>query len=109
MGRDIRLSADRIAGYRNFVNKLWNADRYRQLKAGDLDASGGGSCAMPDVPRLMPTRWIRSRLAAAVAEGVEELHGLAQNDVDLHVLAIGEVHPRLRLVGREVEVPRRAL
>jgi valyl-tRNA synthetase len=24
-GRDVKLSVDRIAGYRNFVNKLWNA------------------------------------------------------------------------------------
>ena len=28
MGRDIRLSEDRIEGYRHFVNKLWNAARF---------------------------------------------------------------------------------
>jgi len=28
MGRDIRLSEDRIEGYRHFVNKLWNASRF---------------------------------------------------------------------------------
>ena len=28
MGRDIRLSEERIEGYRHFVNKLWNASRF---------------------------------------------------------------------------------
>ena len=28
MGRDIRLSDDRIEGYRNFANKIWNAARF---------------------------------------------------------------------------------
>lgn len=28
MGRDIRLSEDRIEGYRHFVNKIWNASRF---------------------------------------------------------------------------------
>ncbi len=28
MGRDIRLSEDRIEGYRHFVNKIWNAARF---------------------------------------------------------------------------------
>ena len=28
MGRDIRLSEERIEGYRHFVNKLWNAARF---------------------------------------------------------------------------------
>ena len=27
-GRDIKLSEERIAGYRNFVNKIWNAARF---------------------------------------------------------------------------------
>lgn len=31
MGRDIRLSEDRIEGYRHFVNKLWNASRFTLL------------------------------------------------------------------------------
>ena len=28
IGRDIRLSTDRITGYRNFANKVWNAARF---------------------------------------------------------------------------------
>jgi len=27
-GRDIKLSEDRIEGYRNFMNKIWNAARF---------------------------------------------------------------------------------
>jgi valyl-tRNA synthetase len=31
MGRDVKLSRDRIAGYRNFGTKLWNAARFAEL------------------------------------------------------------------------------
>jgi valyl-tRNA synthetase len=64
MGRDVRLSEDRIAGYRNFVNKLWNASRYVAMKREGSETS----CEMPAAPRLLPNRWIRSRLAATIAE-----------------------------------------
>lgn len=30
-GRDVRLSEDRVAGYRNFATKLWNATRYCEM------------------------------------------------------------------------------
>ncbi|MAZ76947.1 MAG: valine--tRNA ligase [Micavibrio sp.] len=30
-GRDVRLSEDRVAGYRNFTTKLWNAARYCEM------------------------------------------------------------------------------
>src|SRR6202000_1970720 len=31
-GRDIRLSADRMGGYRAFVNKIWNASRFALMR-----------------------------------------------------------------------------
>jgi valyl-tRNA synthetase len=37
MGRDIKLSTDRIGGYRNFVNKLWNASRFALMNLEDFD------------------------------------------------------------------------
>ncbi|BAI80001.1 valyl-tRNA synthetase [Deferribacter desulfuricans SSM1] len=30
-GRDIKLSEDRIVGYKNFVNKIWNASRFLMM------------------------------------------------------------------------------
>ena len=56
-GRDIRLSMDRIAGYRNFCNKLWNAARFTLMNMED---------ELPEMPsrdRLsLSDRWILSRL-----------------------------------------------
>jgi len=31
-GRDIRLSVERVAGYRNFGTKLWNASKFAQMR-----------------------------------------------------------------------------
>ena len=30
-GRDVKLSEDRIKGYRNFLNKIWNANKFSKL------------------------------------------------------------------------------
>ncbi len=35
-GNDLRLSEEKIAGYRNFTNKLWNISRFIGMKAGGL-------------------------------------------------------------------------
>ena len=35
MGRDIKLAEERIAGYQNFVNKLWNAARFVQMNLAE--------------------------------------------------------------------------
>ena len=39
-GRYLRLSTERIEGYRNFINKLWNASRFALMNLQDFDADG---------------------------------------------------------------------
>ena len=40
MGRDVRLNEDRIAGYRNFANKVWNASRFTLMNLEDYSSAG---------------------------------------------------------------------
>ncbi len=49
MGRDLRLSTKRIAGYRNFGTKLWNAVRFAEMNgAFDKTAIDFRSNAIPE-------------------------------------------------------------
>jgi valyl-tRNA synthetase len=69
-GRDIRLSEERISGYRHFVNKLWNSAR---LVLMNLD--GGGPAGGGEGVRSLADRWILSRLhqvSKDVTKAVEE-------------------------------------
>jgi valyl-tRNA synthetase len=38
-GRDIKLSEQRVEGYRNFATKLWNASRFAQMNGAKYDAA----------------------------------------------------------------------
>jgi valyl-tRNA synthetase len=55
--RDIRIGDDRIEGYRNFANKLWNAARFL---LANLD--GYRPSAARKTPSALADRWIVSRL-----------------------------------------------
>ena len=55
-GRDIKLSENRIEGYRNFANKIWNAARFILMHAD------GPSEARPIADRPFVDQWILSRL-----------------------------------------------
>ena len=69
MGRDVKLAEERIAGYQNFVNKLWNATRFVLMHLGDgarsedipLDSLIPGNLSLAD-------QWILSRLNGAIEE-----------------------------------------
>ena len=62
-GRNIRLSMDRIEGYRHFINKLWNASRFAMMNLEDFDPNGPD-----DVALSVSDAWILSRLQAVAAE-----------------------------------------
>ena len=36
-GRDVKLSEERVKGYRNFLNKLWNANNFLKMNRCDFD------------------------------------------------------------------------
>jgi valyl-tRNA synthetase len=87
MGRDIKLAEDRIAGYQNFVNKLWNAARFVLMNLGDdaiigrlreqdSDTSAPGTHG----DRNFADRWIRSRLASTIAQAREAIDAYRFND-----------------------------
>jgi len=66
-GRDIRLSEERIEGYRNFCNKLWNAARFIQMNLGEFEA---GAVKLYEL-KTLPDRWIVSRMQS-VADAVDK-------------------------------------
>ncbi len=56
-GMDIALSEERMAGYRAFANKIWNASRFVLMNLSE-------EAIQPEQDKLsLPNRWIRSRLA----------------------------------------------
>ncbi|MEP7245464.1 MAG: valine--tRNA ligase [Gammaproteobacteria bacterium] len=59
--RDIRFDLGRVAGYRNFCNKLWNAARYVTMVLGDDAPSAAAAPASANVELSVADRWIRSR------------------------------------------------
>ena len=58
--RDIRFDLARVAGYRNFCNKLWNAARFVTMSIGAEAATDAVELSIAD-------RWIRSRFGSMLA------------------------------------------
>lgn len=72
-GREIRFDINRLEGYRNFCNKLWNAARYvlMNIAANPLpplrgEVGRGGNLSLPD-------KWILSELENTISAAHEYL------------------------------------
>ncbi|MFG6518458.1 valine--tRNA ligase [Sulfitobacter sp. 1A13496] len=75
MGRDLKLSTQRIAGYRNFGTKLWNAHRFAEMN-GVFDAMPAG---MPR-PTATLNKWIVGETARVREEVDAALGNFRFND-----------------------------
>jgi valyl-tRNA synthetase len=75
-GRDVKLSEERIEGYRNFCNKIWNAARFIHMNLDDFQAR---PLAKEDIGSL-PDKWIVSRLQSVAAEVDKALTDYRFND-----------------------------
>lgn len=58
--RTIRFDMNRVEGYRNFCNKLWNAANFVFMNTEDFDASGSREFSVID-------RWIHTRFEQTVS------------------------------------------
>ena len=61
--RDIRFDMARVAGYRNFCNKLWNAARFVTMAVGEEPPPGAGE----QLELSVADRWIRARFGRMLA------------------------------------------
>ena len=62
-GRDIKFDLARCEGYRNFLNKLWNAARFTLMNVGEEPLPAPGDDELDTL-----SRWILSRLNRTINE-----------------------------------------
>ncbi|MDB5470369.1 MAG: valine--tRNA ligase [Caulobacter sp.] len=74
--RDIKLSEQRIEGYRNFGTKLWNATRFAQMN-GCVRAPGFDPGAVDQTL----AKWIRGETARTAAEVTAALEACSYDEV----------------------------
>ncbi|PXW50448.1 valine--tRNA ligase [Methylobacterium sp. B4] len=74
-GRDIKLGAQRVEGYRNFATKLWNAARFAEMNGCELKAD-----FRPEAVRETLNRWALTEAAKAVAEVAQGITVYRFND-----------------------------
>jgi len=75
MGRDLKLSTQRIAGYRNFGTKLWNACRFAEMN----DVFGARTSGIP-TPKAAVNKWIIGETAKVRADIDSALNNYRFND-----------------------------
>lgn len=66
-GMDISLSEERMAGYRAFVNKIWNASRFVLMNLNECKLE------IKEEELTLADRWVRSRMALIIGELNEAL------------------------------------
>ncbi len=76
-GRDVKLAEERIAGYRNFANKIWNASRFAMM---NLEGFEPGTVDPASLKLSNADRWILFRLNEAAASVDGALAGFRFNE-----------------------------
>ncbi|QPB21172.1 valine--tRNA ligase [Rhizobium sp. 007] len=74
-GRDVKLDPARIAGYRNFGTKLWNATRFAEMNGVKSDPN-----FVPEATGLTINRWILTELARTERDVTEAIESYRFND-----------------------------
>jgi len=74
-GRDIKLSEERLLGYRHFVNKIWNGSRFVMM-----NLEGAVEADLDKRTYTLEDRWILTRLAEVANQVSKALEEYRFND-----------------------------
>ncbi|RCL04117.1 MAG: valyl-tRNA synthetase [Candidatus Tokpelaia sp. JSC189] len=74
-GRDVKLDPARIAGFRNFSTKLWNAARFGEMNGMVHDPN-----FTPEKTKLAVNRWILTELTRTAGDVTENISVYRFND-----------------------------
>ena len=74
-GRDIKLSVQRVDGYRSFATKIWNAARF-----GEVNGCARAAGYDPRAAKLSLNRWVLSEVARAHADLTAAIETYRFND-----------------------------
>ncbi len=73
-GKDFKFSEQRLEGYRNFMNKIWNATRFTLQNLRDFNPPAEGLKALPQKVHVSVfDQWIIKKLSKTVATVNESL------------------------------------
>jgi valyl-tRNA synthetase len=76
-GRDIKLAEERIEGYRNFCNKIWNLARFTLMNLNGFNSQS----TLHDAKLTLADKWILIRLKYAIEAVRKGMDGYRFNDV----------------------------
>lgn len=80
-GRDLKFSVQRLEGYRNFMNKIWNATRFALRNLADFQTPADGTAALPNRSDLSDAdKWILFKLGELETELDEALKSYRFSD-----------------------------
>ncbi len=74
-GRDVKLSEERILGYRHFINKVWNSARFVLMNVTTEKYEEGDTRIY-----TLPDRWILTRLGKVSEDVSRAIEGYRFND-----------------------------
>lgn len=93
-GNDLRLYEEKIAGFRNFVNKIWNAARFALLEAEKAEKARGRDKAGSRMkknsngeikPETLADKWILTQTQNLIKEVTEDIDHFRFSDAGLKI------------------------
>lgn len=81
-GNDSRLYEEKIAGYRNFVNKIWNASRFALMNVKKEDLKKEFD---PSMVKSFADKWILTKLDNLIAEVDKDLENHRYSDAGMKI------------------------